>query len=185
MTREKELFKRFGITKRRILWGCMAEGIYLLIFLAAEFWFQDVTVTRKLFLAGLVIMALALNIMANAKNNQEKQELVGILQYYPIDGGKIYQGIKGMIYRFSFVHMCLSLIMVYAFGGRDWIWSVIVLVCLTAVFTHLGYFIGYGRIIKEDRGSGASLTVSSVVCAILPYPCLILLIGIVLGITIV
>lgn len=182
MTREKQLSQRLGITKRRVMAGCIAEGIYVLMFLVAEFLFQDTTVTRKLFAAGLILIAITLHLMAVAKNTHEKLETVEILKYYPIDGQKIYQSIKVMIYRFALVHMCLSLIMVCAFGGMEWIWYVIVSVFLTALFTHLGYFIGYGRPIKEDRGREASLNLSCVVCGIFLYPCLCVVIGILEGI---
>lgn len=173
MKREKELYKRLGITKRRRVAACIAEGIYVLIFLIAAVWKKDMPAERLISM-GIVIMAAALNYMANIKNHNGESELTEILKFYPIDGNNIYKMIRGMIGKFTLIHWCISLIMICVLGKTEKIFYVTAVILLTGIFTNLGYWIGYGRAMKEDRGRESSLGTSLGVCLIFTYPLLLL-----------
>lgn len=172
MTREKELFQRSGITKRRRIAACIAEGIYILIFLIAAVWKKSIQV-EGLLNTGVVIMAISLNYMACIKIQNGELELLEILKYYPVDGSNVYKIIRGMIVKFMLVHWCISLVMVYALGKTEQILYTTVVVLLTGFFTNLGYWIGYGRAVKEERGRDASFSTSIAVCFMFAYPVLI------------
>ncbi|MDE7424296.1 MAG: hypothetical protein K2N51_11520 [Lachnospiraceae bacterium] len=172
MAREKELFQRLGITKTRRIAACIAEGIYILIFLIAAVWKKSIQV-EGLLNTGVVIMAISLNYMACIKNQNGELEFSEILKYYPVDGTNVYKMIRGIIVKFTLVHWCVSLIMVYVLGKTEQILYTTVVVLLTGFFTNLGYWIGYGRAVKEERGRDASFSTSIVVCFMFAYPVLI------------
>lgn len=172
MIREKELFHRLGITKRRRIAACIAEGIYILIFFIAAVLTKRLR-AEGLLNIGIVIMAVSLNYMACIKNQNGELEFSEILKYYPVDGTYIYKIIKRMIGKFTLAHCCISVIMVCILGEKERLLYTIIVVLLTGYCTNLGYWMGYGRPVKEDRGRDASFGVSLTVCLIFAYPLLI------------
>lgn len=172
MIREKELFHRLGISKRRRKAACIAEGIYILLFLVAAVLTKGLQ-AEGLLNIGIVIMAVSLNYMACIKSQNGELELSEILKYYPIDGTNVYKTIKRMIGQFTLVHCCVSIIMVCILGETEKLLYTIIVVLLTGFCTNLGYWMGYGRPVKEDRGRDASFNTSLAVCLIFAYPLLI------------
>lgn len=154
---------------------CLAEGIYILIFLITTIWKKNIQAEDLLHM-GLVIMAIALNYMACIKSQNGELEFSEILKYYPIDGNSVYKIMRGMIVKFSFLHWCISLIMVCVLGKAEQIVYVTAVTLLTGFFTNLGYWLGYGREMKEERGRDASVGTSWAVCVFFLYP--VLFIGI-------
>lgn len=166
---EKELFYKLGITKRRRIVACIAEGMYILIFLIAAVMTKGLQI-KGLLNIGIVIMVVSLNYMACIKNQNGELELSEILKYYPVDGTKVYKIIKRMIGKFTLVHWCVSLIMVCILGETEWLLYTTIVVLLAGFFTNMGYWIGYGRPVKEDRGRDASLNTSLAACLMFTYP---------------
>lgn len=167
---EKKLYEKMGIENRRRKALMAGVGCYLLGALVL-FVYEKGNPGFKVFVAGMVIQQIVLNYVANTGNTGTSIEFAELLKYYPVDGNVIYRIIKRKMVLYSIAFWCVSLVLaaVMQKGAEPFIFGS-VLNFFVMESTILGYWIGYGRYMKEEKGKEASLESSLGVCLLFTYP---------------
>ena len=156
---EKKLYEKMGIENRRRKALMAGVGCYLLGALVL-FVYEKGNPGFKVFVAGMVIQQIVLNYVANTGNTGTSIEFAELLKYYPVDGN---------VYSIAFWCVSLVLAAVMQKGAEPFIFGS-VLNFFVMESTILGYWIGYGRYMKEEKGKEASLESSLGVCLLFTYP---------------